>query len=110
MSRIIEHPILGEQEKKRVVTVLYNGKEIKAYEGEMIAAALIANGIQIFRYTKKLKQPRGVYCGIGRCTDCVMIVNGIPNVRTCITPIEEGMVIKTQEGLGSWGKNHDEKI
>jgi NADH dehydrogenase/NADH:ubiquinone oxidoreductase subunit G len=32
-----------------------------------------------------------------------MIVNGIPNVRTCVTPVEEGMVIETQYGKGKWG-------
>ena len=40
--------------------------------------------------------PRGVFCGIGQCTDCVMVVNGQPNTRTCVTKVEEGMVIETQ--------------
>ncbi|MFA6785534.1 MAG: (2Fe-2S)-binding protein, partial [Sphaerochaeta sp.] len=52
----------------------------------------------------KLGEPRGIYCGIGRCTDCVMKVNGIPNIRTCITPVEEGMVIESQIGVGTWGR------
>ena len=45
---------------------------------------------------------RGIFCGIGQCTDCMMVVNGIPNVRTCITPVEDGMTVETQEGLGEW--------
>ena len=40
-----------------------------------------------------------IFCAIGRCTDCVMIVNGVPNVRTCVTPLEEGMQIQTQYGV-----------
>ena len=44
------------------------------------------NGIMVHRHTAKLHEPRGIYCGIGQCTDCVMTVNGKPNVRTCITP------------------------
>ncbi len=107
--RVMKHPILGDESRRRIVTVFYDGKEIKAYEGEMIAAALIANGIQTFRYTKKNNKPRGLYCGIGRCTDCVMMVDGIPNVRTCITPVEDGMVIKTQEGLGSWERSDQDE-
>ena len=102
MTRIEDHPILGEIEEGRTVQIIVDGVKVRAYEGEMIAPALIANGIKIFRYTKGYNKPRGIYCGIGRCTDCVMIVNGIPNVRTCITPVEDGMVIETQRGVGSW--------
>ncbi len=67
----------------------------------MIAAALLAGGIRVHRYTTRRREPRGIYCGIGQCTDCVMVVNGVPNVRTCITQVEEGMVIQTQRGLSS---------
>ena len=42
-----------------------------------------------------------MFCAIGRCTDCVMIVNGKSNIRTCITPLEEGMVVETQYGNSS---------
>ena len=64
---------------------------------------LFRSGIMVHRHTAKLHEPRGIYCGIGQCTDCVMTVNGKPNVRTCITPVEEGMVIETQEGIGKGG-------
>ena len=71
-----------------------------AREGEMVLACLIANGIIVNRYTAKRNEPRGLFCGIGQCTDCAMVVNGKPNVRTCITPVKEGMVIETQKGVG----------
>ena len=100
--RIIEHPILGKLEEKRKIKIIFNIKELEAYEGEMIATTLLANGIKVFRLTKKNKKPRGIFCGIGRCTDCVMVVNGIPNVRTCVTQVEDGMKIETQIGLGNW--------
>lgn len=98
--RVNDHIILGKDTREKTVLINFDGKNIKAKKGEMIAAALIANGIKIHRYTVKRKEPRGVFCGIGQCTDCVMIVNSKPNVRTCITPVEEGMVIKTQHGVG----------
>lgn len=109
MARVKEHIILGELEERKKVKITVDGKTIEAYEGEMIAAALLANGIKVFRYTQKHKKPRGLYCGIGRCTDCVMTVDGVPNVRTCITPVKDGMVIETQKGLGQWGSDgkHD---
>lgn len=102
--RILEHPILGPLKEAKTVTIIVDGEKIKAQEGEMIAAALIATGKQYFRKTIKTHEPREIYCGIGRCTDCVMTVNGIPNVRTCITQVEEGMVIETQIGYGKWKK------
>ncbi len=49
-------------------------------------------------YCKEHK-PRGIFCAIGRCTDCVMVVNGKPNIRTCVTPLEEGMKVQTQYGV-----------
>jgi len=73
---------------------------MQARAGEMILASLIANGKIINRYTAKRDEPRGLFCGIGQCTDCAMVVNGKPNVRTCVTPVKEGMVIETQHGLG----------
>ena len=102
MSRIIDHPILGSLTTVEEVTLFVDGEKIAACEGEMIAAALIASGKEIFRYTNERHEPRSLYCGIGRCTDCVMIVNGVPNVRTCVTPVEEGMIIETQQGIGHW--------
>jgi len=94
--RIKNHPILGLQEERKKVTIEIDGEKIEAYEGEPIASALWAAGIRNFRYTRKRKEARGFFCGIGLCTDCKMIVNGIPNIRTCITLVEDGMRIKRQ--------------
>jgi len=98
--RIDNHIILGKDERKEMVEIKVDGKTIQAKKGEMISAALIANEIRINRYTVKKKEARGIFCGIGQCTDCVMLVNGKPNVRTCVTPVEDGMIINTQYGLG----------
>lgn len=101
MERIEEHPILGKQQKGNIISFYYDGKEIKGYEGEPIAAALKAAGVMVHRYTKKRHEPRGIFCAIGRCTDCVMVVDGKPNVRTCVTPLREGMHVQTQYGVGT---------
>jgi len=101
--RVLDHPILGKLEQKRIVKIIIDGKDLQAFEGEPIISALLANGIRVCRKTKKKNEPRFLFCGIGRCTDCVMIVDGMPNIRTCITPVREGMRIKTQIGLGEWG-------
>ena len=102
MMRISEHPILGtyeKYEKGRIIHFTLDGKDMTVYEGDSIAAALKAAGVMTHRYTAKEHKPRGIFCAIGRCTDCVMIVNGQPNVRTCIAPLEEGMEVQTQYGV-----------
>lgn len=100
MRRVLEHPILGSMDEREAVTIYLNGQPVPAVAGETILAALTAHGVQECRTTHKRHQARWFYCGIGRCTDCIMQVNGVPNVRTCVTPVEDGMRIETQEGLG----------
>ncbi|ASJ05217.1 FAD-dependent oxidoreductase [Thermococcus barossii] len=95
--RLTEHPVL-RFERGREVTIYFEGKPIKAYEGETIATALHAAGIRVLNYSANEKRPRGLFCAIGKCSSCLMVVNGIPNVRTCITLVEDGMVIERQHG------------
>ena len=101
MSRITNHPILGEKPERKLVKFTYDGKTLEGYEGEPIASALRVAGVMAHRYTAKKHEPRGVFCAIGRCTDCVMVVDGKPNVRTCITPLAEGMTVETQYGVSN---------
>ena len=93
---------MGRLEKKRRVQIEVDGKIIEAFEGEPIAAALKSAGVNTLRITPKRKDPRGIYCAIGLCTDCVMTVEGKPNVRTCVTPVKDGMKIQTQIGHGEY--------
>ena len=101
MSRITNHPILGETPERKLVKFTYDGKTLEGYEGEPFASALRVAGVMAHRYTAKKHEPRGVFCAIGRCTDCVMVVDGKPNVRTCITPLAEGMTVETQYGVSN---------
>jgi predicted molibdopterin-dependent oxidoreductase YjgC len=101
--RITDHPILGAAPERKTVTILFDGAPLPALEDEPVAAALLAAGIRVFRTSKKRGESRGVFCAIGRCTDCMMTVDGVPNVRTCVTPVRDGMEVRTQIGLGEWG-------
>lgn len=92
--RIEDHPILGAKEEKKKITIYFEGQPIEAEEGEPVAAALMNSGIKGFRSTRKRKEERGVYCAIGRCTDCMMTVNDRINVRTCITLAQDGMRVE----------------
>ncbi len=73
-----------------------DGRTISARRGQTIAEALLANGLRVLRTTRK-HALRGVYCGMGICYECRMIVNGIPNVRTCMTPATPECKITTQD-------------
>lgn len=86
----------------KAVDIEVDGEMLRAYEGETVAAALLAAGRHSLRRTSRFGEPRGVYCGMGVCFDCVMIVNGIPNVRTCQTRVGTGMTVRTQTGDGEW--------
>jgi hypothetical protein len=100
--RVREHPILGKLKPAKPVFFYYNGNKTEAREGDTVASALIAQGILPFRTTLKTGEWRGVFCGIGRCTDCAMTVDGVPNTRTCITLVRDNMRVETQLGLGTW--------
>lgn len=99
--RVKSHVVLGEEPIAKLVEITVDGKKLMAREGEKVLAALMSEGIIVNRYTVKRNEPRGLFCGIGQCTDCAMVVDGRPNVRTCMTPVKEGMVIETQHGLGT---------
>ena len=88
--QITSHPILGENRSREIIFYL-NGERMTAREGQTIAAALIGNGIMKYGVSRKLQQPRGLFCGTGRCYSCFMTVNDLDHVLTCMTPVEEGM-------------------
>ena len=97
--RIEEHPIL-KFNKEIKVKFIFDGQEMEGYKGETIAAALHAHGVKVLGKSMFLHRPRGFYCAIGNCSSCLMTVNGVANVKTCVTDLEEGMIIEIQDGKG----------
>ena len=97
--RIEEHPIL-DFHKDNKISFTFNGETLEGYEGETIAAALHASGVKILGKSLFMHRPREFYCAIGNCSSCMMTVNGVANVKTCVTDLEEGMVVEIQEGKG----------
>ena len=82
------------------VSFTLDGVGMTASEGQSIAGALIAGGVMSWRRTRFDDRPRGVFCGIGACFDCLITVNGEPNVRACLAQIREGDRLERQEGTG----------
>jgi aerobic-type carbon monoxide dehydrogenase small subunit (CoxS/CutS family) len=82
-------------ERGSPVRILIDGKPSEAFEGESVSAAVMADRGLALRETDR-HDPRGYYCGMGACFDCVMIVDGVPNTRTCVTWVRDGMTIEHQ--------------
>lgn len=76
------------------IAMVVNGRACTAYEGETVHAALFAAGYRVLRQTSKSRQPRGIFCGMGVCYDCLVTINGVPNQRACMTPVADGMEIQ----------------
>jgi predicted molibdopterin-dependent oxidoreductase YjgC len=74
----------------------FDGRSVKAREGQSIAEALLDDGITTFRKTRH-GEDRGVFCGMGVCFECRAIIDGKPNTRTCMTPATSDCKVKTQE-------------
>jgi predicted molibdopterin-dependent oxidoreductase YjgC len=77
----------------RPITVTYAGRALPASEGQTVAAALIATGVRSWRITRRGGRPRGVFCGIGVCFDCLLTIDGRPGQRACLVPVRDGMIL-----------------
>ena len=70
------------------------GVEIEATENESVGTFLLKRRQQVLRKTRFQDQPRGMFCGIGVCFDCVVTIDGVTNQRACITQLRSGMRIE----------------
>ena len=84
-------------DRGRPVQITVDGESIQAYEGESLAAALLAAGRRVFRHAEPGGDPRGIFCGMGICYDCLVTVTGQDHVRACMTLVQEGMQVSTTE-------------
>ncbi|MFQ5857127.1 MAG: (2Fe-2S)-binding protein [Anaerolineae bacterium] len=88
---------LTDLERGSPITITVNGRPVQAYAGESIAAALLAAGWRVFRHTNPGGAPRGFFCGMGICFDCLVTVDGVPNVRSCLAEVHAGCVVEVPE-------------
>jgi predicted molibdopterin-dependent oxidoreductase YjgC len=91
-------PLGDALERGPEVTVTIDGRPVVAYLGETVAGVLFAEGSGQTRTTVG-GAPRGVFCGMGTCFDCLVVVDGVPNTRACMTWVRDGMRVSRQDGL-----------
>lgn len=97
MSNVMKSTRLSRTSGSATVAVTVDGESVHACPGEMVATVLLAMGRLTFRHTDRGHSPRGVFCGMGVCFDCLVIIDGQPNIRACLTPVQAGMVVETGE-------------
>ena len=90
------HRLTDGVQRGATVNLTVDGEPLRAFAGESIAAALLAEGRRTLRSTPRLLHPRGLFCGMGICCDCAVVVDGCHRVRGCTTEVREGMTISTQ--------------
>ncbi len=81
-------------------TFTFDGRDIAFRDGQTVGAALVATGILSWRTTRRRGRPRGLFCGIGVCHDCLVTVGGSPNLRACLVAAAPGLAVTTQTGTG----------
>ncbi len=88
-------------DRSKPLTFFFEGERIGAFAGDTIGSALFASGRRIFSRSFKYHRPRGLLCCSGACANCMMRVDGVPNVRVCVEPVREGAKVGAQNVLGS---------
>jgi sarcosine oxidase subunit alpha len=81
------------------ITVQIDGQQVNAFAGETVAAVLLVENKRIFRHTISTGEPRGIFCGMGICYDCLVTVDGEANVRACLISVVDGMIIETRSEM-----------
>ena len=93
---------LGERIRRdRPVTITVDGKRVRAFEGDTIGSAMTANDITVTGRSFKYHRPRGILCMTGACPNCLVGVDGVPNVRGCTEPVRDGMRVVRQNAWPS---------
>ncbi len=100
MRRISSHPILKLPEGRKTVGFLFDGESLEGYEGEALSSALMALGKCSLSFHPKDGSPQGLFCANGQCSQCTVLIDGIPK-KSCLTALSEGMDVRSLKGLAS---------
>jgi predicted molibdopterin-dependent oxidoreductase YjgC len=95
MNSVMRSSRLPRPNGTTTVAVIVDGESVQACPGETVATLLLAIGRRTFRHTDQLHAPRGLFCGMGVCFDCLVTIDGQANVRACMTTVQPGMIIDT---------------
>ncbi|SMC23038.1 sarcosine oxidase subunit alpha [Desulfacinum hydrothermale DSM 13146] len=100
MNRIAPSPAQRIHRRHRV-SFTYGNRLLEGYRGDTVATALFANGVRIFSRSLKYHRPRGLYSLDGESSNCLMEIDGLPNMRAEQVPLRSGMQVRAQNVWGS---------
>ncbi len=86
------------------ITLRFDGRPVAAFVGDSVGAALTRAGVRFWRTTRHKARPRGLFCGIGVCYDCLLTVDGLANQRACLLPAADGMELRSGSDLRASGR------
>jgi predicted molibdopterin-dependent oxidoreductase YjgC len=81
--------------ERRPIEVTIDGRKAQAFKGELVSTVLQAEGIVAFARKSTTGRLSGIYCGMGVCYECLVTIDGVPNVRACQTYASDQMAIET---------------
>lgn len=87
---------LQTRPRRSSIQVEVDGLPVSAFAGESVAAVLMVAGTRIFTQASRSNLARTIYCGMGVCHQCLVTVDGVRDVRACMTKIRPGMEIETR--------------
>lgn len=91
----------------KVLTITFEGVPVPAHAGDSVAAALLAAGHLVFRDTAVSGSPRGPFCMMGACFDCLVEIDGMPARQACMTTVQDGMRVARQRGAADYAAHDD---
>ncbi|MDQ6709493.1 MAG: 2Fe-2S iron-sulfur cluster-binding protein, partial [Candidatus Dormibacteraeota bacterium] len=100
MKRLASHPseLLNRASE---LTLTMDGRQLPAFAGDTIGSAMAAHGVTVTGRSFKYHRPRGLRCMTGACANCLVTVDGVPNVRACLEPVRDGMTVRRQNAWPS---------
>jgi predicted molibdopterin-dependent oxidoreductase YjgC len=105
-KRVTPHMDTKEQTEnaegpRDTLSFTFEGRELRAEAGVIVAAALLEQGVGTFRHTAVTGAPRGPLCMMGVCYECLVVIDGEPNQQACRIALREGMRIERQKGAAT---------
>lgn len=82
-------------------TIMFEDQPVEAFDGDTVAAALLAAGYRTTTFTDVDRDARCGFCFVGRCADCLVEIDGRANQRACLVEVREGMQVRIQHGRGA---------
>lgn len=76
----------------------FDGRRLPARAGQSVGSVLTEAGVSSWRTTRVGHRPRGLFCGIGVCYDCLITVDGVPGQRACLVPARPRMQLSSDDG------------